>query len=182
MRFPVELVCRHALETLFLSPKMVPTVVIGFSILGMASAVHVFDAFTRLVVGHVIITIPFTIRAALASLVGIRRSLVEAATSLGATQWRAFVDVTLPLAKTGIIAGALLAFVLSFDEVAVSLFLADAYSQTLPIALVAEMRTNLNLTVAAVSTVFSLMTVLIVIALDRTTGLDNVIGKGLYSG
>ena len=173
---------RHALETLFLSPKMVPTVVIGFSILGMASAVHVFDAFTRLVVGHVIITIPFTIRAALASLVGIRRSLVEAATSLGATQWRAFVDVTLPLAKTGIIAGALLAFVLSFDEVAVSLFLADAYSQTLPIALVAEMRTNLNLTVAAVSTVFSLMTVLIVIALDRTTGLDNVIGKGLYSG
>ena len=173
---------RHALETLFLSPKMVPTVVIGFSILGMASAVHIFDAFTRLVVGHVIITIPFTIRAALASLVGIRRSLVEAATSLGATQWRAFVDVTLPLAKTGIIAGALLAFVLSFDEVAVSLFLADAFSQTLPIALVAEMRTNLNLTVAAVSTVFSLLTVLIVIALDRTTGLDNVIGKGLYSG
>lgn len=173
---------RHALETLFLAPKMVPTVVIGFSILGMASAVQVFDAFTRLVVGHVIITIPFTIRAALASLVGIRRNLVEAATSLGATRWRAFVDVTLPLAKTGIIAGALLAFVLSFDEVAVSLFLADAYSQTLPIALVAEMRTNLNLTVAAVSTVFSLMTVLIVIALDRTTGLDNVIGKGLYSG
>lgn len=173
---------RHALETLFLSPKMVPTVVIGFSILGMASALHIFDAFTRLVVGHVIITIPFTIRAALASLVGIRRSLVEAATSLGATQWRAFADVTLPLAKTGIIAGALLAFVLSFDEVAVSLFLADAFSQTLPIALVAEMRTNLNLTVAAVSTVFALLTVLIVIALDRTTGLDNVIGKGLYSG
>jgi len=47
---------------------------------------------------------------------------------------------------------------------------------------VAEMRSNLNLTVAAVSTVFAAMTVLIVIVLDRTTGLDNVIGKGLYSG
>lgn len=173
---------RHFLETLFLSPKMVPTVVIGFSILGFASAIHIFDAFTRLVMGHVIITIPFTIRAALASLVGIRRSMVEAAASLGASPWRAFLDVTLPLAKTGIIAGALLAFVLSFDEVAVSLFLSDAYTQTLPIALVAEMRSNLNLTVAAVSTVFAALTVLIVIFLDRTTGLDNVIGKGLYSG
>jgi putative spermidine/putrescine transport system permease protein len=172
---------RHALETLFLSPRLVPTVVIGFSILGFASAVHIFDAFTRLIAGHVIITIPFTIRAVLASLVGIRRSIVEAANSLGASPFRAFLDVTLPLAKTGIIAGGLLAFVLSFDEVAVSLFLSDAFTQTLPIALVAEMRTNLNLTIAAVSTVFALMTVLIVILLDRTTGLDTVVGKGLYS-
>ena len=172
---------RHLVETLFLSPKLVPTVVIGFSILGMASAVHIFDAFTRLIIGHVIITIPFTIRATLASLVGIRKSMVEAATSLGASPFRAFLDVTLPLAKTGIIAGGLLAFVLSFDEVAVSLFLADAFTQTLPIVLVAEMRTNLNLTVAAISTVFALMTVIIVVFLERTTGLDNVVGKGLYS-
>jgi putative spermidine/putrescine transport system permease protein len=78
------------LETLFLSPKLVPTVVIGFSILGMASAIHIFDAFTRLIMGHVIITIPFTIRAVLASLVGIRKSIVEAAMSLGASPWRAF--------------------------------------------------------------------------------------------
>lgn len=173
---------RHMLEALFLSPRMVPTVVIGFSILGMASAVHIFDAFTRLIMGHVIITIPFTIRATLASLVGIRKNIVEAATSLGASPWRAFLDVTLPLAKTGIVAGGLLAFVLSFDEVAVSLFLSDAFNQTLPVVLVAEMRTNLNLTVAAISTVFALMTVLIVAFLERTTGLDNVVGKGLYSG
>ena len=171
---------RHGLEALFLSPRLVPTVVIGFSILGFASALHIFDAFTRLVMGHVIITIPFTIRAALASLVGIRRNLVEAATSLGASPWQAFLDVTLPLAKTGIIAGGLLAFVLSFDEVAVSLFLADAFNQTLPIVLVAEMRTNLNLTVAAIATAFTALTVVIVVFLDRTVGLDNVIGKGLY--
>lgn len=173
---------RHALETVFLSPKFVPTVVIGFSILGFASAIQVFDAFTRLVMGHVVITIPFTIRAALASLVGIRKSLVEAAISLGASPMRAFLDVTLPLARTGIVAGALMAFVLSFDEVAVSLFLADAFSQTLSIVLVAEMRTNLNLTVAAIATVFSLLTVLIVLCLDRAIGLDNVIGKGMYRG
>lgn len=173
---------RDAVEMLFLSPKFVPTVVIGFSILGFASAIQVFDPFTRLIMGHVVITIPFTVRATLASLVGIRRNLVEAAISLGAPPWRAFLDVTLPLARTGIIAGGLMAFVLSFDEVAVSLFLSDAFTQTLPIALVAEMRANLNLTVAAVSTIFAVVTMLIVFVLDRTVGLDRVIGQGLYRG
>lgn len=173
---------RDFIETLFLSPKFVPTVVIGFSILGFASALHIFDAFTRLVMGHVVITLPFTFRACLASLVGIRRSLVEAAVSLGAPPWRAFFDITLPLARTGILAGALMAFVLSFDEVAVSLFLADAFTQTLPIALVAEMRTNLNLTVAAVSTMFASVTLVIVLLLDRVVGLDAVVGRGMYRG
>jgi putative spermidine/putrescine transport system permease protein len=173
---------RDIVETLFLSPKFVPTVVIGFSILGFASAVEIFDPFTRLIMGHVVITIPFTVRATLASLVGIRRSLVEAAISLGAPPWRAFIDVTLPLARTGVVAGGLMAFVLSFDEVAVSLFLSDAFTQTLPIALVAEMRANLNLTVAAVSTVFAAVTILIVFFLDRTVGLDRAIGQGLYRG
>jgi putative spermidine/putrescine transport system permease protein len=168
------------METLFLAPKFVPTVVVGFSILGFASAIQLFDPFTRLVMGHVIITIPFTVRATLASLVGIRRNLVDAAISLGAPPWRAFLDVTLPLARTGVIAGALMAFVLSFDEVAVSLFLSDAFTQTLPIALVAEMRANLNLTVAAVSTVFAALTIVLVVLLDRAIGLDNIIGRGMY--
>jgi putative spermidine/putrescine transport system permease protein len=173
---------RDSLETLFLSPKFVPSVVVGFSILGFAAAIDVFDAFTRLIMGHIVITFPFTMRATLASLVGIRRSLVEAAISLGAPPWKAFLDVTVPLARTGILAGALMAFVLSFDEVAVSLFLADAFTQTLPIALVAEMRANLNLTIAAVSTVFAAGTVLIVIVLDRAIGLDSLIGQGMYRG
>jgi putative spermidine/putrescine transport system permease protein len=173
---------RDAIETLFLSPKFVPTVVVGFSILGFASAIGIFDPFTRLVMGHVIITIPFTIRATLAALVGIRRSMVEAAISLGAPPWRAFLDVTLPLAQTGIVAGALMAFVLSFDEVAVSLFLSDAFTQTLPIALVAEMRANLNLTVAAVATIFAGATLLVVLFLDRAVGLDRVVGQGMYRG
>ena len=173
---------RDLIELMFLSPRFIPTVVIGFSMLGFASAIHVFDAFTRLVLGHIVITIPFTVRATLASLIGIRRSLSEAAISLGASPWRAFLDITLPLARTGVIAGALMAFVLSFDEVAVSIFLTDAFTQTLPIALVAEMRANLNLTVAAVSTIFATLAVLIVLFLDRAVGLDSIIGEGMYRG
>jgi len=171
---------RGLVEILFLSPRFIPTVVIGFSMLGFASAIHIFDAFTRLVMGHVVITIPFTVRATLAGLVGVRRGLSEAAISLGAPPWRAFLDVTLPLARTGIIAGALMAFALSFDEVAVSIFLTDAFTQTLPIALVAEMRANLNLTVAAVATVFAIIAMLIVAVLDRVAGLDAIIGRGMY--
>jgi putative spermidine/putrescine transport system permease protein len=173
---------RSFVEMLFLSPRFVPTVVIGFAMLGFASSLHIFDAFTRLIMGHIVITIPFTVRATLAGLVGIRRNLTEAAISLGASPWRAFLDITTPLARTGIIAGVLMAFALSFDEVAVSIFLTDAFTQTLPVALVAEMRANLNLTVAAVSTIFATIAVLMVLFLDRAVGLDKIIGKGMYRG
>jgi len=171
---------RAALETFFLSPKFIPTVVVGFSILIFAAAAGVADGFTRLVAGHVIITIPFTIRAALASLVGNWRTLVEAAMILGAREGRAYLDVVLPIARTGIAAGALFAFVMSFDEVAVSLFLSDPFSTTLPVALVAEMRANLNLSIAAVSAIFVTIAALAVLALDRMIGLDRVVGSGVY--
>jgi len=166
----------RALEALFLSPKFVPTVVVGFSLLVFTARLGLFDPFTRLVMGHTIITLPFTLRAVLASLVGLRRSHLEAAMSLGATEARALWDVAVPAARSGIVAGAAMAFVLSFDEVAVSLFLSDAFTQTLPIALVAEMRANLNLTVAAVSTVFLGATLLLLLVLDRTLGIERLAG------
>jgi putative spermidine/putrescine transport system permease protein len=89
---------------------------------------------------------------------------------------RALWDVAVPAARSGIVAGAAMAFVLSFDEVAVSLFLSDAFTQTLPIALVAEMRANLNLTIAAVSTVFLAATLLLLLLLDRTIGIERLAG------
>jgi putative spermidine/putrescine transport system permease protein len=171
---------RAMLETVFLMPKFVPTVVIGFSLLGFSAAIGIRDAFTRLLIGHAVIVLPFTIRAALASLVGIRPSLVEAAVSLGASERRALLDIVVPLARTGIAAGAVMAFVLSFDEVAVSLFLSDPFTQTLPVVLIAEMRANLNLTIAAVSTAFLVLTGAVLVLLDRTLGLDRVIGQGIY--
>ena len=171
---------RDAIETLLLSPKFVPTVVIGFSLLGLLSLLGIRDGWWKLYAGHVIITLPFTVRATLAALVGIRPSLVEAATSLGAREGPALVDIVLPLARTGIASGALFAFVLSFDEVAVSLFLSDPFTTTLPVALVAEMRANLNLTIASVSTLFVALTVVLIVALDRLVGLDRVLGYGVY--
>jgi len=102
--------------------------------------------------------------------------LIEAARVDGASMIRTFWSVALPAARPAAAAGAALAFVLSFDEVAVSLFLSDAFTQTLPIALVSEMRANLNLTIAAVSTVFLAATALLLLVLDRTLGIERLAG------
>ncbi len=139
---------KQALEALFLSPLVVPAVVIGFALLLFFALIGVFDGFTRLIGAHIIITFPYTVRTTLAGLVGIRRSMTEAAMSLGANELQAFWDVTFPLARTGIVAGAVFAFAFSMDDVAVSLFLTSPDTYTLPVAMVSMMRTNFDFSVA----------------------------------
>jgi putative spermidine/putrescine transport system permease protein len=171
---------QQALSAFFLSPLVVPAVVMGFSLLMFFSLIGIYEGYPRLLGGHIIIALPYTIRTTLASLVGIRRSLVEAALSLGATERAAFREITLPLARTGVIAGAIFAFALSLDDVAVSLFLADPFAFTLPVAIIGQMRATFDLTIAAVSAVLVLSTVLLILILDRVMGLDRVIGLGIY--
>jgi putative spermidine/putrescine transport system permease protein len=169
-----------ALSVFFLSPLVVPNVILGFSLLIFFSMIGLFDGFARLMGGHLVITLPYTIRTTLASLVGIRKSLGEAALSLGATEWQAFWSVTFPLAKTGIVAGAIFAFAISIEDLSLSLFLVDPFSITLPAALLTSMRVRFNLTIAAASGVMILLTVGLVFLLDRLVGLDRVIGTGVY--
>jgi putative spermidine/putrescine transport system permease protein len=175
-RFPGH----QLLSAFFLSPLVVPTVIMGFSMLVFLSLLGVYEGFVRLVCGHVIITIPYTFRTTLASLVGIRRSLTEAAMSLGATERRAFWDITFPLAKTGVLAGAVLAFALSFEEVSVSLFLYDPPSYTLPVAILGIVRAQFNLTLASASVVVMVITAVLIVVLDRLFRLDRVVGAGIY--
>lgn len=171
---------RAALQAMLLSPLVVPNVVLGFGMLMFASRLGIIDGMPRLVMGHILITFPYVMRTTAASLVGIRASYYEAALSLGARPWKALLQVTLPLARTGIIAGAIFGFVTSFDDVGVSLFLSDAFTFTLPVALLAQMRANLDLTIAALSVVFIVATVLLIVLLDRLAGLDTAVGRGVY--
>ena len=168
------------LSALFLSPLMIPAVVVGLALLVFFSRAGIFNGFFRLFCAHVIVTLPFTTRAALASLSGIKRSLVEAAMSFGANERQAFWHVTFPIAKTGIFAGCIFAFAYSLDDVAASLFLYDTRSITLPIALVGHMRANFDLSVAAATTFLAFVTVLLIVVLDRLIGLNRVVGRGLY--
>ncbi len=166
--------------SLFLSPLIVPGVVIGFALLLFYARADVQDPFLRLLGGHVLITFPYAIRTVLAALAGIRPSLPEVAQSLGASSARAFWTVTFPLAKTGIAAGAIFAFVFSLDDVAVSIFLSDPDRYTLPVALVSMLHANFDLTIAAVAVLIMATSVALMFALDWIAGLDRVVGAGYY--
>jgi len=166
--------------SLFLSPLIVPGVVIGFALLLFYSRASLDDTFLRLLGGHVLITFPYAIRTVLAALGGIRPSLREVAQSLGASPTKAFWTVTFPLARTGIAAGAIFAFVFSLDDVAVSIFLSGPDRYTLPVALVSMLHANFDLTIAAVAVLIMGASIALMFVLDWVAGLDRVIGAGYY--
>jgi putative spermidine/putrescine transport system permease protein len=176
----VNFIGKEVLISLFLSPLLVPPVVTGFALLLFLSHLGLINGFARLVCGHIIITAPYTIRATLAGLAGIDRSLTEAALSLGANERRAFWDITFPLARTSIVSGAIFAFAVSMDDVAVSIMLTDARTITLPVALISSMRANFDLSIAAASVMLMLVTLGLILLLEKTVGLDRVIGQGVF--
>ncbi|MER8703755.1 ABC transporter permease subunit [Mesorhizobium sp. M1273] len=171
---------RDPITTAFLSPLVLPGVIIGFALLMVFSAVNVLPTFLKMLAGHLIITIPFTIRMTLIGLTGISATLREAALSLGAHERQAFFTITLPLAKNSIAAGAIFAFAFSMDDLTISLFLSDFNTYPLPVALVSLMRSNFDLTLAAAAVFLMGLTVVILIVLDRVFGLERVIGHGIY--
>lgn len=171
---------KPVMEALIVAPVIVPGVIIGFSILLFFSSIKYYDGISRLVFAHALISLPFTFRILYNSLQGIPVALSEAAQSLGATPRQTFFDVTLPLVRSGIVSSYLFALALSLDEVAVSIFLVDPRSMTLPITLLANMRNQFDLTIAAASGVLILFTIVIIVVADRLVGLDRVIGQGVY--
>jgi putative spermidine/putrescine transport system permease protein len=171
---------KEMLISLFLSPLLVPPVVTGFALLLFLSHLGIINGFARLLCGHIIITAPYTIRATLAGLAGIDRSLTEAALSLGANESRAFWDITLPLARTSIVSGAIFAFAVSMDDVAVSIMLTDARTVTLPVALISSMRANFDLSIAAASVMLMLLTLGLILILEKFVGLNRAIGQGVF--
>jgi putative spermidine/putrescine transport system permease protein len=171
-----------ALTALFLSPLMIPQVVIGFALLFFLTRLGLTTGYVRLLIAHVVITLPYTVRAALAGLAQVDDSLVKAALNAGANEWQAFWDVTFPLAKTGIVVGAIFAFAFSFDDVAVTLFLADPQNYTLPVAILSNMRASFDLTVAVAAVFLTMGTIMTAVVLDWLIGLDKVLGQGIYRG
>lgn len=173
---------RTLLINLFLAPLIIPGVVVGFALLLFLSHIGIYDGFWRLMAGHILVAMPYTFRTTLAGLTGISKSYVEAALSLGARERQAFWDITLPLAKTGIMAGAIFAFAFSFDDASLSMFLSDPQSYTLPVAMLSMMRADFNLTIAAAAVVLLAITVVTIIVLECAVGLDRVLGQSFYRG
>ena len=171
---------KEALVSFFLSPLLVPPVVVGFALLLFLARLGLVNGFLRLLAGHIIITAPYTIRATLTGLTGIDRTLTEAALILGATERHAFWEITFPLARASILSGAIFAFAVSMDDVSVSIMLTDAHTYTLPVALISSMRANFDLSIAAASVMLMLVTLVLIIILEKFVGLNRVIGQGVF--
>jgi len=171
---------RDLMLSVFLSPLVIPQVVVGFGLLITTAALGIGSPFFRLVAAHLIIVMPFTIRLTLVGLDGLRKNVVEAAMTLGARPTAVFWQVKFPLIRPGIVASMIFAASVSMGENAASVFLAGNRLRTLPLALMSDMRNNFNLTIAATSGVLVLVTVAAVVLLDRLVGLERITGRGTY--
>jgi putative spermidine/putrescine transport system permease protein len=154
-----------------LSPLMLPAILTGLALFQTYVLLDVGRPLWGLVAGHTLVTIPYVVRTTLAVLHNFDLRLEEAARNLGASPSRTFFEVTLPLVKPGVLAGAIFAFIVSFDQFPVSLFLVSPGNETLPITLFNYLKFDLDGTIGAASVLSILLALLVVIALDRTVGL-----------
>jgi putative spermidine/putrescine transport system permease protein len=170
---------REVMTALFLSPLMVPHIVLGIAFLRFFTQIGLGGTFTGLVLSHVVIIIPFALRLILASSTGMDRSIENAAASLGASSFTTFRRVTLPLILPGVASGWVLAFINSFDEVTMTVFIASPETTTLPVRLFLYIQDNIDPLVAAVSAALIFMTVAAMLVLDRLYGLERLlVGRG----
>lgn len=159
---------RRALALVFLSPLAVPGVMVGLALLHQLQGLGLVGSPQGLLLAHLVVTFPFCVRVAAVSAAGLDPRHVQAARSLGAGPVRAFLTVTVPLMRPGIVAGAFLAGVISLGEVAVSVFVAGVRDVTVPVRIYSAVQVQLEPTVAAVSTLLLLVSVLTIAVLDRT--------------
>ncbi|MDX1607390.1 MAG: ABC transporter permease [Candidatus Competibacterales bacterium] len=170
---------REAVTGFFLSPLMIPHVVLGVSFLRFFGQVGLTGTFIGLVFAHVIIIMPYALRLVLAAVTGLDRDAERAALSLGASQWTAFRRITLPLIIPGITGGWILAFITSFDEVTMTVFVASPSTMTLPVRMYHHIAQTIDPLLASVSAVLIAITLVFMLVLDRLYGLDKVlIGRG----
>lgn len=156
---------RQALFTLLISPMIVPIIIIAVAIYAFFSRLHLTDTATGLVIGHTIIAVPFVIIAVSASLRGFDDDLEKAARILGASPLTTFFKVTFPIIKPGVVTGALFAFIRSFDETVVSIFLCSIEVRTLPKRMWEGIRTEITPIIASVSTLLILFSLILLVVM-----------------
>jgi putative spermidine/putrescine transport system permease protein len=166
---------RGALTGFFLSPMMIPAVVLGIAFLRFLSMLGLGGSFWALCATHVIIVVPYALRLALSSAVGLDRDAERAALSCGASRFTAFRRVVLPMIRTGVVGGWVLSFIQSFDELTMTIFVATPGTTTLPVAMYNQIAQTIDPLVASVSTVLIAGTVVLMLVLDRMVGLDRVL-------
>jgi putative spermidine/putrescine transport system permease protein len=155
-RLPSSL--RVLASALILSPLIVPVIVVAIGIYYAYARYGLVGSPTGLVLAHTCLAVPFVVTSVGASLTGIDPRLEQAALGLGATPAGAFLQITLPLIRPGVLVGALFAFITSFDELVVALFISGSGAVTLPRRMWDDLLFQIDPTIAAVSTLTIVLT------------------------
>jgi putative spermidine/putrescine transport system permease protein len=168
---------REALVALTLGPLMLPALVTGVGLLQLFqyAGLREYIGFTALLVGHIVICLPFAVRTVAISLHTLPPNVELAAASLGASRWRTLWHVVFPLTKSGIIAGAVFAFVHSFTDVNLSLFLVRPGEQPITVKILGFLEYGFAPTLAAVSVITLLLPLVLVAIVEKVSGLGDFI-------
>lgn len=169
---------RDFLNGLFLSPLIIPQLVLGVALLHMFTFIGGTGSSFWLFLAHTLVITPYSLRLVLAALIGIDRSTEQAAQSLGANVPTTFTRILLPMILPGITGGWVLAFINSFDEVTMSIFVTAPSTVTLPVRMYMYATESIDPMLAAVSALMIGITAVAMLVLDRLYGLDKVlVGK-----
>jgi len=168
---------RLAVEFFFLSPLIVPALIIGIALLYAFNHVHLLDTFTGLLAAHVLIVFPFMFRALLTSALALRPALLEASQILGASPGMTLRRVILPSLAPGLVAGGIFAIIVSLDQFTVSLFVTQSEQVVLPVALYKYLFDVNDPVAAAVSTALVVLGLVAAFVIERLGWLRHLAGS-----
>jgi putative spermidine/putrescine transport system permease protein len=162
---------REAAAALLLSPLIFPVLITGVALLQLFAMLRSDDTALNLLIAHVLVTVPYVVRTVTASLMLADRTLEEAARTLGAAHWRVFRRITVPQIAPGLAAGALFAFMVSFDNFPISMWLADAQHNPVPLLIFQRIANVFEPSLAAISTLLIGFAIAVVVVVERVAGL-----------
>lgn len=161
---------RQALMMVFLTPLVVPSIVLAVALAMVLAPMGLLANTGGLILAHSVLTLPYVVRSIAATLSELDRSCEEAAYMLGANRWAAFRHITLPQLGPGLLAGITFSLIISFDEFTLSLFLVGPGMMTLPLEMYHYTEFNIDPTLAAISSLLLLMTLVAVVLIEKLTG------------
>jgi putative spermidine/putrescine transport system permease protein len=161
--------------TILLSPLSIPMIVLGFASLFFLSRLDVGLSLTALLIVHTVVCLPYVVRIVASVYRGVPESLEEAARILGASPWRAFWHVVLPLIRPGIAAGSLFSFLVSFDNLPISFFFGSPETNTLPVVMLSYIEQQFDPSIGALSTLQLVAAIIVLILVDRFYGIDRLV-------
>ncbi|NOD63817.1 MULTISPECIES: ABC transporter permease [unclassified Ruegeria] len=157
---------KRLITALLLSPMIVPLIIIAAGMFFFYTSFNLVSTYPGLIIAHAALGVPFVIITVTATLTGFDRSLFSAGLSLGASPTKVFFDVVIPIIRPGVISGGLFAFVTSFDEVVLVLFLAGPEQRTIPRQMFSGLREQINPTILAVATLLVLLSIALLATLE----------------